>query len=124
MAFWSVSRIIWGVSMLVIYIKDVDLLRPGGSGWSPIILFLLLVLCEIAPIIVLMDYSFMTIFEFADSATREMSSLATGQHVLMTDDERMPPRSEEAVDEETRGVLRDESFCETREPLLGQPLSG
>ena len=47
MAFWSVSRIIWGISMLVIYIRDVDLLRPAGSGRSPMILFLLLVLCEV-----------------------------------------------------------------------------
>ena len=84
-AFWSVGRIVWGVAMLFIYRHDVDLLRPTGSGWSPIVLFLLLVLCEIAPIIVLMDYSFMTIFNFAEQATQQLSSLATGRHILAAD---------------------------------------
>mmetsp|Transcript_19949 Transcript_19949/g.42809 ORF Transcript_19949/g.42809 Transcript_19949/m.42809 type:complete len:374 (-) Transcript_19949:698-1819(-) len=127
MAFWSVSRIVWGVSMLVIYIRDVDLLRPEGSGWSPLILFLLLVLCEIAPIIILMDYSFMTIFEFADSATREMSALASGRHVLMSDveEERVSRRTDQLGTDHVghEEVLPihggSESFSETTEPLLG-----
>jgi len=89
------------------------------------ILFLLLVLCEISPIIVLMDDAFMTIFEFADSATREMSSLATGQHVLMTDgdDDRGSPRSDQAGDEAVPVLRTDESFRESTEPLLGQSVS-
>jgi hypothetical protein len=59
--------------MLIIYINDVDLLRPSEASWAPIIFLLLLILCEIGPIIILMDYSFMTIFEFDSAATREMS---------------------------------------------------
>lgn len=62
--------------MLIIYIRDVDLLRPSEGGWAPIIFLLLLILCEIVPIIVLMDYSFMTIFEFdRAAAAREMPSI-------------------------------------------------
>lgn len=129
LAIWSVTRFIWGVSMLVIYIRDVDLLRPAGSGWSPIVFFLLLVLCEIVPINVLMDYSFMTIFEFADSATREMTSLAAGQHVLPTEglgnkvnDSEGGTHVEE--DEEVAPPPLGESFVEsTTEPLLGGPVS-
>jgi len=125
MAFWSVSRITWGVSQLVVYICDVDLLRPSqaANGWSPIVLFLLLVLCEIAPIIILMDYSFMTIFEFADSATREMSSLATGRHILSSEEagERNSQRSVQGGDGEEVPVLGSgESFCDSTEPLLGR----
>ncbi|KAL7540053.1 hypothetical protein ACHAWF_006574 [Thalassiosira exigua] len=107
MAFWSVGRIIWGIAMLIIYIQDVDLLRPGGSGWSPILFFLLLVFCEIAPIIVLCDYSFMTLFEFSDAATREMSSLTS----------RASGRSMREGDNSVP-FGGDESFRESTEPLL------
>ena len=121
MAFWSVGRIIWGVSMLIIWIHDVDLLRPAGSSWwSPLILFLLFVLCEISPIVVLMDYSFVTIFEFADSATRELSSLATGRHVLTGDqDERDSQPSSRPNDDEMPVPPNNASYCESMEPLLG-----
>ena len=118
MTFWSVTRIVWGVSALILYIHDVDLLRPSQAGWSPIILFLLLVFCEIGPIIVLMDYSFMTMVGFANEATREMTSLATGQHVLdgvnnQGNDEEVPAFGD-----------NNESFHEsTSEPLLGRDLS-
>ena len=117
-AFWSVGRIVWGVSMLFIYRHDVDLLRPTGNGWSPIVLFLLLVLCEIAPIIVLMDYSFMTIFNFAEQATQQLSSLATGRHVLTADGlDEAAPRGDEAL------LPPSESQNALAEPLLEQPAS-
>lgn len=120
MAFWSVSRIIWGISTLTLYFRNVDLLRPTQAGlWSPLVLFILFVLCEIAPIIVLMDYSFMTIFEFADSATREMSSLATGRHNLASDGMDESEAQWEVPDASTLG----ESFCETIEPLMGRNVS-
>lgn len=68
----STTRLVWGISMLIIYIRDVDLLRPSEGGWAPIVFLLLLILCEIAPIIILMDYSFMTLFEFDKATTREI----------------------------------------------------
>ena len=122
MALWSISRMLWGISTLTLYYRNVDLLRPTTSGtWSPLILFILFVVCEIAPIIVLMDYSFMTIFEFADSATRELSSLATGRHSLLSAD-----NADEAVRE--GGDFLDahspsETFHDSTEPLLGRGLS-
>lgn len=61
--------------MLIIYMRDVDLLRPSEGGWAPLIFLLLLIVCEIVPIVVLMDYSFMTIFEFDRTTTREMPLL-------------------------------------------------
>ena len=125
MAFWSVSRIIWGISTLTLYFRNVDLLRPTQSGmWSPLVLFVLFVLCEIAPIVVLVDYSFVTIFEFADSATREMTSLATGRHNLTSDgsDEReaQDPTQGEEPDASTIG---ESMLCESIEPLLGRRVS-
>lgn len=126
MAFWSISRIIWGVSQLIVYIHDVDLLRPTQAGWSPIVLFLLLVLCEIAPITVLMEYSFMTIFEFAETATREMTSLATGGHVLTSDEvdsQRDSQKTGRGGDEEVPALGGNRSLMESTEPLLGRNVS-
>ena len=82
MLFWSLARIIWGVAMLLAWLHNIDLLTSQGR-WSPIILFVLLLLCEIAPIIALMDYN-KVILNFERGATRAMSSLATGHHVLGT----------------------------------------
>mmetsp|Transcript_21825 Transcript_21825/g.44740 ORF Transcript_21825/g.44740 Transcript_21825/m.44740 type:complete len:149 (+) Transcript_21825:932-1378(+) len=115
MLFWSLTRIIWGVAMLVIYIKDVDLLSTK-SGWEPFVLFLLLILCEIAPIIVLMDYSFMTIFEFERGATREMSSLASGRHVI----EGTALEETGNEEEDVAFNVGDKSSIGLEEPLLGE----
>ena len=86
--------------MLIIYIRDVDLLRPSEGGWAPIVFLLLLLLCEIVPIIFLLDYSFMTLFEFDKATTREIplmpgtteqkiggdhSSLKSAQEPLLSD---------------------------------------
>ena len=126
LALWSVTRIIWGVSTLTIYIHDIDLLR-SSSGRSAIILFFLLCCCEIAPIIVLMDYSFLTIFEFAESATRELSSLASGQHILtservVADEEDRQGSVQAGKSAEAALVGGSGSFNETTEPLLGRPV--
>lgn len=119
-AFWSISRIIWGIAALLLWIHDVDLLRSQATGWSPIILFLLLVLCEIAPIIILMDYSFMTIVGLPSLATRELTSLATGQHIISNNVDRVGGDVEAIPD---LGGAGSESFHEsTTEPLLGQQL--
>ncbi len=105
--YWSISRIIWGFSTLTLYIHDVDLLRPSSGWWSSVLLLLLLIACEISPIIVLMDYSFMTVFKFADVATREMSSLAMGRHSLMVESDGRT------------GTADIESLRESTEPFLG-----
>jgi len=116
--FWSVTRIIWGISSLIFYIHDVDLLRPQ-AGWLPIVLFLLLLLTEILPIIILMDYSFMTMVGFQDSATREMTSLATGQHVLTSNNGIVEDEGDEEV-----SIPPPESFHDSlSDPLLGQQVS-
>jgi hypothetical protein len=124
MALWSVSRIIWGISTLTLYFRNVDLLRPTQAGmWSPLVLFILFVLCEIAPIVVLVDYSFVTIFEFADSATREMSSLATGRHNLTSDGSDERESQEHTQGEEPDASTIGESMHESIEPLLGRRVS-
>jgi len=68
----------------------------------------------------------MTIFEFAESATREMSSLATGRHVLTSDgvNEEDSQRNIQGGDEAVPDFGAHESFCESNtEPLLGRPVS-
>ena len=105
--YWSISRIIWGLSSLTLYTHDVDLLRPSSGWWSPVLLLLLWIACEISPIIVLMDYSFMTIFEFAD-----VSSLAMGRRSLMVD---VP------LDCDGRSGIADNEFLrDSIEPFLGR----
>jgi len=106
MLFWSLSRIVWGVAMLLAWIHDIDLLTSQG-GWS-LVLFVLLLFCEIVPIIALMDYN-RIIFDFERGATRAMSSLATGHHVLGT----------LQFDESDEELNASDSFRRTsEEPLL------
>ena len=66
-----------------------------------------------------MDYSFMTMVGFQDSATREMTSLATGQHVLTSNN-----GIEDQGDEEV-SIPPPESFHDSlSDPLLlGQQIS-
>jgi len=92
--------------MLLAWIHDIDLLTSQG-GWS-LVLFVLLLFCEIVPIIALMDYN-RIIFDFERGATRAMSSLATGHHVLGT----------LQFDESDEELNASDSFRRTsEEPLL------
>jgi len=116
---WTCTRIIWGISFLVIYVQDIDLLRPKAAGRSPLALFVLLVLCEVAPMIGLLDYSFMTIFDFERGASRELSSLATGQHDLSSED---PAKHLEMDPLPAAALELGEDETETPQHGLSEPL--
>lgn len=84
----SLTRIVWGMSMLIVYIRDIDMLRPADGGLAPIYFLLLLILCEIAPILILMDYSFLTIFDFDGWATREMPEMPSTGSIIHHESEK------------------------------------
>lgn len=70
--FWSVARILWGIAMLFIYMWKVELLQSttenGDTNYSFILLLFLFVICEIIPILTMLDYSYLTIIHFESKA--------------------------------------------------------
>lgn len=53
------TRIIWGIATLLVYIYNVELLQDSHTPvWSFVVLLLLFLVCEILPIIAMLDYSY------------------------------------------------------------------
>ena len=78
MALWCLSRLVWGSSMLVIYVENVELLQDSLTPvLSAVVLLLLFLLCEISPIVILLDYSYMQMVGFESGASRDMNALAS-----------------------------------------------
>lgn len=71
-ALWSTSRIVWAIAMLLVFIYGIELLQD--TFWTPIVLFLLLFLCEIVPILAMLDYSFIQIIDFEIGSNRNLNS--------------------------------------------------
>jgi len=64
-ALWSASRITWAIAMLTVFIYGIELLQDSNSPYlTPIMLFVLLLLCEILPILCMLDYSYINIINF------------------------------------------------------------
>lgn len=83
---WSATRVVWGLGMLYVFLANVELLQDSRTPFrSATALFLLLLTCEIVPILVLLDYSYISIAGFESGATRDMSVLASGQRALGDD---------------------------------------
>ena len=56
---WSLTRVIWGIATLLVYVHNVELLQDTDTPfWSFVILFVIFVVCEIVPIVILLDYSY------------------------------------------------------------------
>lgn len=59
MTLWSFTRVIWGVATLLVYIHDVELLQDTDTpARSFALLFVVFFVCEILPIVILLDYSY------------------------------------------------------------------
>lgn len=83
MALWSLSRVVWGSAMLVIYVENVELLQDSKTPvLSAVVLFFLFLFCEIIPIVVMLDYSYMNMVGFESGASRDMNALASGQNPM------------------------------------------
>lgn len=93
MNLWSVTRIIWGVATLLVFIYKIELLQDSHTPvWSFIVLLLLFFVCEILPIVAMLDYSYMNMIGF----------------------ERALPRREEVIDSPIRPI----DLLLSRQPLL------
>ena len=66
LALWTASRILWAIIMLVVYVKGIELLH---ANYSAVLLGFLFVACEIVPIVVMLDYSYMQIIGFERDET-------------------------------------------------------
>ena len=61
MALWSMTRVIWGVATLLVFVYHVELFQDSDTPiWSFIVLLLMFFVCEIVPIVSLLDYSYIS----------------------------------------------------------------
>jgi hypothetical protein len=68
MTLWSVTRIIWGVATLCVFLFNIELLQDSNTPfWSFVVLLLLFFVCEIVPIIAMLDYSYMNMIGMTEA---------------------------------------------------------
>jgi hypothetical protein len=65
MALWTLSRVVWAIVMLIVYIKGIELLH-----YSSALLLFLFLFCEILPIAVILDYSYVPMIGFDGNGER------------------------------------------------------
>jgi hypothetical protein len=59
MVLWSMTRILWGIATLMVFLWNIELLQDSNTPvWSFLVLFLLFFVCEIIPIITLLENSY------------------------------------------------------------------
>ena len=69
MTLWSVTRIIWGVATLCVFLFNIELLQDSNTPfWSFVVLLLLFFVCEIVPIIAMLDYSYMNMIGMTEAS--------------------------------------------------------
>ena len=60
MTLWSLTRVVWGIATLLVFVYNIELLQDSDTPvWSFVVLLLMFFVCEILPIIVLLDYSYL-----------------------------------------------------------------
>lgn len=69
MTLWSVTRVIWGVATLCVFLFNIELLQDSNTPfWSFVVLLLLFFVCEIVPIIAMLDYSYMNMIGMTEAS--------------------------------------------------------
>lgn len=62
MTLWSFTRVIWGIATLLVFVYKIELLQDSNTPvWSFAVLLLMFFVCEILPIIALLDYSYLSL---------------------------------------------------------------
>lgn len=65
MSLWSITRLIWGIATLYVFVYNIELLQDSNTPfWSFVVLMLLFFVCEIIPIVALLDYSYLNMLGF------------------------------------------------------------
>eukprot|EP00934_Nitzschia_sp_Nitz4_P007728 Nitzschia sp. Nitz4//scaffold16_size188269//184626//185433//NITZ4_001822-RA/size188269-snap-gene-0.152-mRNA-1//-1//CDS//3329538610//7718//frame0 len=87
MTLWSFTRVIWGVATMLVYVYKIELLQDSDTPtWSFLVLLVLFFVCEILPIVFLLDYSFLALvglesaeirWEDQDEIPQEAESIST-----------------------------------------------
>ena len=61
MSLWTMTRVIWGIATLLVFKYDIELLQDSDTPvWSFVVLLLMFFVCEILPIVALLDYSYLS----------------------------------------------------------------
>lgn len=108
MSLWTVTRFIWGVATLLVFIHNVELLQDSNTPvWSFVVLLLLFVVCEILPIIALLDYSYLNMVGLEQAEIRwvEDDSQPILMDPLLPSDQVLPPRTVRWEDEVNNSPL-------------------
>jgi hypothetical protein len=62
MTLWSLTRVVWGIATLLVFVYKVELLQDSNTPfWSFVVLLLMFFVCEILPIFVMLDYSYLSL---------------------------------------------------------------
>jgi len=83
---WSLARIVWAFSMLFINYHKLRLLDTEVTLWS-LLIFILFLLCEVAPIFLALDYALPGALDFDQMVLDDMSMLASGQYTILGNDD-------------------------------------
>ncbi len=63
------SRLIWAVANIIVFTYGIELLHDSDDPiLSALVLFSLLLLCEILPVMIMLDYSYIQIISFEHNA--------------------------------------------------------
>ena len=62
MTLWSLTRMVWGIATLLVFVYKIELLQDSNTPlWSFGVLLLMFFVCEILPIIAMLDYSYLSL---------------------------------------------------------------
>ena len=85
MTLWSTTRIVWGIATLLVFIYNVELLQDSHTPvWSFVVLLLLFFICEILPIVAMLDYSY-TYMIGIEQRPDDLSFFATDSPIRLPD---------------------------------------
>jgi hypothetical protein len=72
------TRILWGLATLLVFLWNIELLQDSHTPvWSFVVLFLLFFVCEIIPIIALLDSSYFAMLGL-ENMSRPVPELSNG----------------------------------------------
>lgn len=89
MAFWTVARLAWAVSFLVVYIQNIELLEDSDTPWWSFILLSLYLLCEVVPIYYMLKSSFKHIVVLDENNSKNI--LPASGHGDLSSSQYEPP---------------------------------
>jgi len=113
MMLWTIARIAWAISFLVVYIKNIELLDDSDTPWWSFILLSLYILCEVVPI-----------YYMLKSSVRYIVRLDSNQKAGMEDEALLSSSSTQYRPPSELGPSREYFFNGSEEnPLVATTIS-